>query len=144
MEAGAFDYFRRIDAFGGMVEAIEAGFPQKEIMDAAYRFQRAFDSGEKVMIGVNGFTEKLPGDDVPTLTISEETAEEQIRELNEVRRTRDSRTAMRKLSDLKAACRGGANVMPPLVEAVRAYATVGEISDVMREVFAVYEEPAVF
>ena len=144
MEAGTFDYFRRIDAFGGMVEAIEAGFPQKEIMDAAYRFQRAFDAREKVMVGVNGFTEELPGDMVPILSISEETAEEQIRELNEVRRTRDSRTAMQKLSDLKAACRDGANVMPPLVEAVKAYATVGEISDVMREVFAVYEEPAVF
>ncbi len=144
MEAGTFDYFRRIDAFGGMVEAIEAGFPQKEIMDAAYRFQRAFDAREKVMVGVNGFPEELPGDRVPTLTISEETAEEQIRALNEVRRTRDSRTALQRLSDLKAACRGGANVMPPLVEAVKAYATVGEISDVMREVFAVYEEPAVF
>ncbi len=144
MESGAFDYFRRIDAFGGMVEAIEAGFPPREIMDAAYRFQRALDAREKVMVGVNGFTEELPGDVVPILTISEETAEQQIRALNEVRRTRDSRTAMQKLSDLKAACRGGANTMPPLVEAVKAYATVGEISDVMREVFAVYEEPAVF
>ena len=144
MEAGAVDYFRRIDAFGGMVEAIEAGFPQREIMDAAYRFQRAVDAREKVMVGVNGFTEEVPGDTVPILTISEETAAEQIRGLNEVRRMRDARTALQKLSDLKAACRSGANVMPPLVEAVKAYATVGEISDVMREVFAVYEEPAVF
>ena len=144
MEAGTVDYFRRIDAFGGMVEAIEAGFPQREIMDAAYRFQRAVDAREKVMVGVNGFTEEVPGDTVPILTISEETAAEQIRGLNEVRRGRDARTALQKLSDLKAACRGGANVMPPLVEAVKAYATVGEISDVMREVFAVYEEPAVF
>jgi methylmalonyl-CoA mutase N-terminal domain/subunit len=144
MEAGAFDYFRRIDAFGGMVEAIEAGFPQKEIMDAAYRFQRAFDAKDKVMVGVNAFTESLPQDEVPTLVISEETAAEQVRSLNEVRRTRDSRMALQKLSDLKAACAGGANVMPPLVEAVKACATVGEISDVMREVFATYEEPAVF
>ncbi|HSB36623.1 MAG TPA: methylmalonyl-CoA mutase family protein [Thermoanaerobaculia bacterium] len=144
MEAGAFDYFRRIDAYGGMVEAIEAGFPQREIMDAAYRFQRAFDARDKVMVGVNGFTESVPEDDVPILTISEETAGEQIRALGEVRRTRDARTALQKLSDLRAACRGGTNVMPPLLEAVKAYATVGEISDVMREVFAVYEEPAVF
>jgi len=144
MEAGAFDYFRRIDAFGGMVEAIEAGFPQREIMDAAYRFQRALDAREKVMVGANGFPEELPEDVVPILTIPEETAEEQIRRLDEVRRTRDSRTALRKLSDLKAACRDGSNVMPPLVEAVKAYCTVGEISDVMREVFAIYEEPAVF
>ena len=64
MEAGAFDYFRRIDAYGGMVEAIEAGFPQREIMDAAYRFQRAFDAKEKVMVGVNAFTESVPEDDV--------------------------------------------------------------------------------
>jgi methylmalonyl-CoA mutase N-terminal domain/subunit len=144
MEAGAFDYFRRIDAFGGMVEAIEAGFPQREIMDAAYRFQRAYDAKDKVMVGANAFTESLPEDEVSTLVISEETAAEQVGGLNEVRRTRDSRTAMRKLADLKAACAGGANVMPPLVEAVKAYATVGEISDVMREVFATYEEPAVF
>jgi methylmalonyl-CoA mutase, N-terminal domain len=144
MEAGTFDYFRRIDAHGGMVEAIEAGFPQREIMDAAYRFQRAFDAKDKVMVGVNGFPESLPGDDVSILTISEETAGEQVQALQEVRRTRDGRTAMQKLADLRAACRDGANVMPPLLEAVKAYATVGEISDVMREVFAVYEEPAVF
>ncbi|MGA7990149.1 MAG: methylmalonyl-CoA mutase family protein [Thermoanaerobaculia bacterium] len=144
MEAGAFDYFRRIDAFGGMVEAIEAGFPQREIMDAAYRFQRAFDAKEKVMVGANAFTESVPEDEVPTLVISEETAAEQVKVLSEVRRTRDSRKAMQTLADLKAACAGGANVMPPLVEAVKAYATVGEISDVMREVFATYEEPAVF
>jgi methylmalonyl-CoA mutase N-terminal domain/subunit len=144
MEAGSFDYFRRIDAFGGMVEAIEAGFPQREIMDAAYRFQRAFDARDKVMVGVNAFTDSLPGDDVPILTISEETAGDQIRALNEIRRTRDGRSAMQKLSDLRVACREGMNVMPPLLEAVKAYATVGEISDVMREVFAVYEEPAVF
>ena len=144
MEAGTLDYFRRIDAYGGMVEAIEAGFPQREIMDAAYRFQRAFDAKEKVMVGVNAFTESVPGDDVAILTISEETAAEQLKTLNEVRRLRDTRTAMQKLHDLKAACAGGVNVMPPLVEAVKAYATVGEISDVMREVFATYEEPAVF
>ncbi len=144
MEAGAFDYFRRIDAYGGMVEAIEAGFPQREIMDAAYRFQRAFDARGKVVVGVNAFTESLPEDEVPILTISEETAGEQIRQLHEIRRTRDSRTVGQKLADLKAACTGGANVMPPLLAAVKAYATVGEISDVMREVFAVYEEPAVF
>jgi len=64
MEEGTFEYFARIDAYGGMVEAIEAGFPQREIMDAAYRFQRAFDAGDKVMVGVNGFTESVPGDEV--------------------------------------------------------------------------------
>lgn len=144
MERGAFDYFENIDAFGGMVEAIEAGFPQKEIMDAAYRFQRAFDAKDKIMVGVNDFTESVPEDEVPILTITEETAAEQLRILESVRRSRDSRAAMQKLQDLKVACESGANVMPSLLEAVKAYATVGEISDVMREVFATYEEPAVF
>ncbi len=144
MEEGAFAYFDRIDAFGGMVEAIEAGFPQKEIMDAAYRFQRAFDAGEKLMVGVNAFTESVPEDEVGILTIGEDTAKQQLGLLNEVRRTRDSKAAMQKLHDLKAACASGANVMPPLIEAVKAYATVGEISDVMREVFDTYQEPAVF
>ena len=85
MEEGAFDYFRRIDAYGGMVEAIEAGFPQKEIMDAAYRFQRGLDAGDKVMVGVNAFTEEVPEDRVKTLEISEQTAAEQVAQLNEVR-----------------------------------------------------------
>jgi methylmalonyl-CoA mutase N-terminal domain/subunit len=133
MEAGAFEYFRRIDAFGGMVEAIEAGFPQREIMDAAYRFQRAFDAREKIMVGVNGFTEEVPEDTVPILTIPEQTAEEQIQRLNEVRRARDGRAATQRLTDLKAACRDGANVMPPLVEAVKATARSGNVH-VMREI----------
>ena len=113
-------------------------------MDAAYRFQRAFDAKEKLMVGVNEFTESVPEDEVSILTITEETAAEQLRLLGEIRRTRDSRTALQKLADLKAACTRGANVMPPLIEAVKAYATVGEISDVMRDVFATYQEPAVF
>ena len=144
MEAGAFDYFRKIDAHGGMVEAIEAGFPQREIMDAAYRFQRALDAKDKLMVGVNAFTDEVPEDRVATLEIGEETAAEQVAQLHEVKRTRDGKAVLKTLHDLKEACRSGANVMPPLVEAVKAYATVGEISDVMREVFATYEEPAVF
>ena len=144
MEAGAFDYFRRIDGFGGMVEAIEAGFPQKEIMDAAYRFQRSLDSGEKVMVGVNAFTEQVAEDSVPTLEISEGTAAEQVAQLREVKRTRDGAAVVSTLRALRTACRNGANVMPPLVEAVKAYATVGEISDVMREEFGTWQEPAAF
>jgi methylmalonyl-CoA mutase N-terminal domain/subunit len=144
MEEGAFDYFRKIDAYGGMVEAIEAGFPQREIMDAAYRFQRALDTKDKIQVGVNAFTEEVKEDFVETLTISEETAAEQLALLADVKRSRDARDVLQKLDDLRAACKNSQNVMPPLVEAVKAYATVGEISDVMREVFATYEEPAVF
>ena len=144
MEQGAFEYFRRIDELGGMVEAIEAGFPQREIMDAAYRYQRALDDGDKVMVGVNDFTDTGEEPPLPILYIDNATEEVQKRDLAELRRRRDGKAVLSKLHDLRAVCRGGENVMPALVEAVKTYATVGEISDVMREVFATYEEPVVF
>jgi methylmalonyl-CoA mutase N-terminal domain/subunit len=144
MEQGTFDYFRQIDAFGGMVEAIEAGFPQKEIMDAAYRYQRALDDGEKVMVGVNDFTDSGEEPPLPILYIDETTEDEQRAALASIKRTRDGKAVASRLGDLRQACRDGENVMPALVEAVKTYATVGEISDVMREVFATYEEPVVF
>ena len=143
MERGCFEYFRRIDELGGMVEAIEAGFPQREIMDAAYAYQRAVDAGEKIVVGVNEFVEENE-QPIETLYIDEAVEDEQKRAVAEVRRTRDGKAVSSALSALRQACRGGANVMPPLVDAVKTYATVGEISDVMREVFATYEEPAVF
>ena len=143
MERGCFEYFRRIDELGGMVEAIEAGFPQREIMDAAYAYQRAVDAGEKIVVGVNEFVEENE-QPIDTLYIDETVEEEQKRAVGEVRRTRDGKAVSSALSVLRQACRDGANVMPPLVDAVKTYATVGEISDVMREVFATYEEPAVF
>jgi len=144
MEEAAYAYFRRIDELGGMVEAIEAGFPQREIMDAAYRYQRALDDGEKIMVGVNEFTDTGEEPPLPILSIDQSTEDEQRRALGEVKRTRDGKAVVSTLSALRQACRDGANVMPALVEAVKSYATIGEISDVMREVFAVYEEPVVF
>ncbi len=143
MERGCFDYFRRIDALGGMVEAIEAGFPQREIMDAAYAYQRAVDMKEKIIVGVNDFTD---AEDVPLeiLSIDESVEEEQKKAVRQLRRERDGRAVSSALQALRQACAGGRNVMPALIDAVKAYATVGEISDVMREVFATYEEPAVY
>ncbi|HEY3174100.1 MAG TPA: methylmalonyl-CoA mutase family protein [Thermoanaerobaculia bacterium] len=143
MERGCFDYFRRIDALGGMVEAIEAGFPQREIMDAAYAYQRAVDAKDKIVVGVNEFVEENE-EPLETLYIDESVEEKQKADLAALRRSRDGKAVTSSLSALKQACADGRNVMPPLVEAVKTYATVGEISDVMREVFATYEEPAVF
>jgi methylmalonyl-CoA mutase N-terminal domain/subunit len=143
MERGCFDYFRRIDELGGMVEAIEAGFPQREIMDAAYAYQRALDSGEKIVVGVNEFVDSVE-QPLETLYIDDAVEGQQKEALAEVRRTRDGKAVTSALAALRQACADGKNVMPPLVEAVKTYATVGEISDVMREVFATYEEPAVF
>jgi methylmalonyl-CoA mutase N-terminal domain/subunit len=143
MERGCFDYFRRIDGLGGMIEAIEVGFPQKEIMDAAYAYQRALDAEEKIVVGVNGFVEENETP-IETLYIDESVEESQKAALAELRRTRDAKAVSSRLSALRQACAEGRNVMPPLIEAVKAYATVGEISDVMREVFATYEEAAAF
>ena len=143
MERGCFDYFRRIDALGGMVEAIEAGFPQREIMDAAYAYQRAVDAKEKIVVGVNEFVEPTR-QPLEILYIDESVEDSQKKALGELRRTRDGKAVSSALASLAQACADGQNVMPPLIEAVKTYATVGEISDVMRGVFATYEEPAVY
>jgi methylmalonyl-CoA mutase N-terminal domain/subunit len=143
MERGCFDYFRRIDELGGMVEAIEAGFPQREIMDAAYAYQRAVDAKEKIVVGVNDFVDEVE-QQLETLYIDDAVEDEQKNAVQELRRTRDGKAVSSTLATLRQACADGKNVMPPLVDAVKTYATVGEISDVMREVFATYEEPAVF
>ncbi|HKA35204.1 MAG TPA: methylmalonyl-CoA mutase family protein [Thermoanaerobaculia bacterium] len=143
MERGCFDYFRRIDALGGMVEAIEAGFPQREIMDAAYAYQRALDAKEKIVVGVNDFVEEHE-EPIETLYIDDAVEDEQKAAVRGLRRTRDNKAVSSSLQALRKACADGKNVMPPLIDAVKTYATVGEISDVMREVFATYEEPAVY
>src|SRR5512141_1683453 len=143
MERGCFDYFRRIDALGGMVEAIEAGFPQREIMDAAYAYQRAGDSKTKIVVGVNDFVEENE-QPIETMYIDESVEDVQKKAVAELRRTRDGKAVSSALGALRQACAGSRNVMPALVDAVKTYATVGEISDVMREVFATYEEPAVY
>lgn len=143
MVDGAYDYFRRIDDLGGMVEAIEAGFPQREIMEAAYAYQRAVEKGEKVVVGVNA----LQVDDEPevdTLYIGEEVAAQQVEFLDHVRARRDRGAVARTLAALRAGAQGEANTMPLILDCVRAYCTVGEISDALRDVFGTYEEPAVF
>jgi methylmalonyl-CoA mutase, N-terminal domain len=143
MVDGSFDYFRRIDDFGGMVEAIEAGFPQREIMDAAFAYQRAFETQEKVIVGVNAFqvTDEEP---IEILYIPDDLAERQVGFLNEVRDRRDKGEVARTLDALKRGAAGTENTMPLILDCVKAYCTVGEISDALRDAFGTYEEPAVF
>ena len=144
MEQGCFDYIEKIDRFGGMVEAIEAGFPQREIWDASYQFQRSVDSGEKLVVGVNSFQleEEEPYE---ILYIDESVTGQQLDLLNKVRATRDARRVEETLQALRnAAGDGDTNTMPFILDAVRAYATVGEISDALRDVFGTYQEPALF
>ena len=139
MEDGALEYFRQIDDMGGMVEAIERGFPQREIAEASYRFQQAVDSREKIIVGVNDFVQDEVGS-VDVLYIDEKAAERQIDGLERVKAMRDAGRVERTLDSLRGAARGTDNLMPPILEAVRAYATVGEMCDVLREVWGEYEE----
>jgi methylmalonyl-CoA mutase N-terminal domain/subunit len=144
MERGCFDYFRRIDALGGMVEAIEAGFPQREIWDASYQYQRSIDSGEKLMVGVNSFTMEHE-DPYDILYIDESVTGQQLALLQQVRSERDQQKVTDSLQALRnAALDESANTMPFILDAVRVYATVGEISDALRDVFGTYQEPALF
>ena len=143
MVDGAFDYFRRIDEFGGMVEAVEAGFPQREIMDAAYQYQRSVEADEKLIVGVNAHTLEQE-EPLDILYIADDLAERQIAGMNEVKASRDAGAVGRALDALKAGAGGDDNTMPLILACVRAYCTVGEISDALRDVFGTYEEPAVF
>ena len=142
LEAEALDYFRRIDALGGMVPAIERGFPQREIQEAAFQFQKAVERKEKVIVGVNEYVmEESPH---PILYIDEKVAEEQTARVAALKATRDNERVKRALGGLKDAARGKDNVMVPILEAARAYATLGEMCDALREVWGEYEEPPVF
>jgi len=144
MEKGCFEYIEKIDQFGGMVEAIEAGFPQREIWDASYQFQRSVDSAEKVVVGVNAY-QTGNDDKYDALYIDDSVAAEQIAILNQVRATRDNAKVQEALQALRvAAANPDVNTMPPLIEAVKVYASVGEISDAFRDVFGTYQEPALF
>jgi methylmalonyl-CoA mutase N-terminal domain/subunit len=144
MEKGCFDYIEKIDQFGGMVEAIEAGFPQREIWDAAYQYQRSIESGDKLIVGVNAYQMENE-DPFDILYIDESVTEEQIDGLNAVRARRDSAKVVETLAALKtAAADESVNTMPYILDCVRAYASVGEISDAFREVFGTYLEPALF
>jgi methylmalonyl-CoA mutase, N-terminal domain len=139
MERGAQEYFDRIDRMGGMVEAIEEGFPQKEIAEASYRFQEAVERREKIIVGVNDFVENdEPA--MPILYIDETTAGTQLARLEHLRATRDDDRVRRSLDALAETARGRGNTMYPLLECVRAYATVGEMCDALRNVWGEYEE----
>jgi len=140
IEQQAYDYFRRIEELGGVLPAIDKGFFQSEISDAAYRYQREIDAGERKIVGVNAYAEKTPLT-IPILEMDPQGYERQVSRLEEVRRTRDNGRVGQALDKLRIACQGTENTMPYIMEAVHAYATLGEIISVMKEVFGTYEEP---
>jgi methylmalonyl-CoA mutase, N-terminal domain len=141
MEDGARDYFRKIDSMGGMVAAIEKGFPQREIQDSAYQYQKAVERGDQVIVGVNKY-EMDEQTQISTLVIDEAVREHQVERLEQTRARRDAGAVSNALEKLKSAAQSEQNTMPATIEAVRAYATLGEICSALRDVYGVYEEPA--
>jgi methylmalonyl-CoA mutase, N-terminal domain len=157
MEQGAFDYFGTLDAMGGMVKAIERGYPQKEIAEASYQYQRAAEAKEKITVGVNEFT--IEEEPPHTLYIDETVARQQSAKLKALRARRSNEEVRRALDALKKAAAqepkaeadtsgsngniSSANTMPYIVSAVRAYATVGEICEALRQVYGTYTEVSI-
>jgi methylmalonyl-CoA mutase N-terminal domain/subunit len=143
MEKRAEDYIRRIDEMGGIIRAVEEQYPQKEIGESAYRFQREVEQGDRIIVGVNGF--KAEGDaPIEILKIDEQVHDEQVERLKQVKATRDDAKVQAALAKIEAAARGTDNLMPPVLEAVREYATLGEVSDVFRKVWGQYREGGAF
>ena len=138
LQAGSYDYFRRIEDVGGVIPALETGFLQREIAEAAYIYQMEEDRKERITVGVNEYNtgEEV---DIPLLRVDREGERLQVEGINEVRRTRDNREVAEKLRALEAAARGNDNLMPPLIDAAKSYATLGEMMDVFRDVFGEYQ-----
>jgi methylmalonyl-CoA mutase N-terminal domain/subunit len=143
MERQALEYIRRIDEMGGIIRAVEESYPQKEIGESAYRFQREVEEEKRLVVGVNAFQSDQDAP-VEILKIDDEVAESQIARLRRVKAERDQRAVERALAKVEAAARGTDNLMPPVLEAVRAYATLGEVSDVFRKVWGQYREGGAF
>ncbi len=142
MERQCLDYFRRIEEQGGVEAALEKGWIQREIADASYRFQREVDDGQRGIVGVNMYAQPEPLE-IPILAMDPDGEARHLARLERVRRERDNERVDATLSALRSAAQGDANLMEPVLDCVRAYATLGEICDVLREVFGVYREVAV-
>jgi methylmalonyl-CoA mutase, N-terminal domain len=143
LEAACLTYFQRIDEMGGMVPAIERGYPQREIQESSYRFSKAVDKKGKIIVGVNEFvTEEPPPVDI--LVIDETVQQRQCAKLKKLRAERNAGQVERTLTGLKRAAEGTENLMPRILDCVRCYATLGEISDALRDIFGEYQEPSIF
>jgi methylmalonyl-CoA mutase N-terminal domain/subunit len=142
MEEEALEYIQKIDDLGGMLAAIDKGYPQMEIAEAAYHYQKLIDEGKKAIVGVNKYVT-----DHPPITIwkmDPEIERRQLKRLLEVKETRNTQKVREHLNELRGAAEGDKNLMPYIINAVREYATLQEICDVFREVFGTYTDPGMF
>jgi methylmalonyl-CoA mutase N-terminal domain/subunit len=140
IEKQAYDYFQQIEDLGGMLPAIERGFFQSEIANAAYRYQREIDRKIRKIVGVNSYKEDKPIQ-IPLLEMDPQGYKRQISRLDDVRLTRDNAQVGQALDRLRIACQGTENTMPFILNAVQSYATLGEIMNVMKDIFGIYQEP---
>lgn len=144
MEKEAESYFEKIDSLGGVIPAIEAGFFQREIAEAAYRYQQELDRKEKFVVGVNNFIEENERIEIPILLISPEVEIKQKKRMGDIKQSRNQADVIRTLDALRKAGEDGSNLIPRLLECTKAYVTLGEMCNALAEVFGIYEEPAVF
>lgn len=142
MEEGCFDYFDKIDGFGGMVEAVEAGFPQREIQESAYQYQKSVERSEQTIVGVNKYQMENEIHKTDLLKIDEGVRDHQLERLEKVKHKRDGGAVANVLEKLKRGAKENVNLMPLTIEAVKEYATVEEICTSLRDVYGIYEEPA--
>ncbi|HSQ35089.1 MAG TPA: methylmalonyl-CoA mutase family protein, partial [Candidatus Binatia bacterium] len=143
IEKEVWKYLDKIDALGGMLAAIESGFPQKEIQDSSYAYQKEIDAAEQVIVGVNKFQSEEDLSHLKTLKVSPKGEAEQNERLLLVKKKRSADAVAAALAKVKEAAAGDANLLPPILEAVKVYATLQEISDQMRAVFGEYKEKIV-
>ncbi|MCA9920111.1 MAG: methylmalonyl-CoA mutase, partial [Anaerolineales bacterium] len=141
IEAQVYEYWQQVEELGGVLPAIEQGFYQREISNAAYQYQREIDQNERTIVGVNGFVDQTEDIRIPILKMDPQGYERQVARIQRVKAERDSDKVGAALQALREAAQGTANTMPFIIDAVREYATLGEITDVFREVFGKYAEP---
>ena len=142
MEKEAREYIKKIDDMGGMVKAVELGFPQREISDSAYWYQKAVEKKEKIIVGVNAF--EMEHEPISILEIDEAVAKQHLARLEDVRKNRNNTQTKERLLDLKKAAEEDQNLMPFILDCVKSYATLGEITDSLKEVYGEYREPSTF
>lgn len=143
MEEETYKYFDKVERLGGVISAIEKGFFQREIAEAAYKYQREIDENERTIVGVNKYTTDEPVE-IPILKMDEKGEHRQINRLKKLRKDRDQSKFDRNLKRLRKAAEGNENLMPHILDCVHSYATLGETCDVLREVFGEYTEPAIY
>ena len=144
LEEEALKYIDRIDSMGGMIEAIKKGFPQREIANSAYEFQKEVDNKKQIMVGVNQFLDEREEVKIPRFKVDPEVEKIQLDRLKQIKENRNNEKVLKQLKELKKAAEGNENVIPYVLDSVRVYATLGEIINTLKEVYGVYKERFVF